>query len=106
MQPELGFKVEVTVHQAEEAEERGWGMEKKALGVGVRKREEQRHENIGYFSTEYSETHEEFRADSSNECFILLTHSFSWTAFECKSWFSILDLIDFAPRAWKVYRLV
>lgn len=33
MQPELGFKVEVTVHQAEEAEERGWGMEK-ACGGG------------------------------------------------------------------------
>lgn len=63
----------------------------------MRKRKAQRHESIGYFSTEYSEDLEEFRADSFNKCFILLTHSFSWTVFECKSWFSILDLIDFAP---------
>lgn len=46
MKPELGFKVEVAVEQAEERE---WGMEK---ALGVRKRKAQRHESIRYFSTE------------------------------------------------------
>lgn len=96
MKPELSFKVEVAVHR-QKRQRRGGGGWRRLGGVGLGNRKAQRHESIEYFSTKYSEAHEEFKADSSNERFILLTHSFSWTVFECKSWFSILDLVDFAP---------
>lgn len=62
---ELGFTVQILVHQAEGAEERKWRMEKAWEGGVVGRQGAQRHGMIeACFSVDSSRHHEEFRSDS------------------------------------------